>query len=186
MPSDLVAARRSRHRETGCGSDAAGSLEPLSGVVEVAGGGALGGVAPAAGSNVEVLVVALQRGEASAGVGSANLEQWPGQGRRLGLRARWRGSAGFGLVADAGGRVGDPALLVLDAPVDAEVVDRLSEVLGGGVDGRVVAGAAEGDVGELSAAPGGEDVGALEGGALGSVDREGIAVVEVVAVDAAR
>ena len=46
-----------------------------------------------------------------------------------------------------------------------------------------VAGSAEGDVGELSAAAGGEDVGAVVGGALGAVDGEGVAVVEVLGVD---
>ena len=87
-------------------------------------------------------------------------------------------------MADAGGGVGDPALVAVDAPVGLEVVDGLVEVVGGGVDRGVVAGAAEGDVGELAAAAGGEDVGSVVGGALGAVHGEGVAVVEVRGVEA--
>jgi hypothetical protein len=74
--------------------------------------------------------------------------------------------------------------MVFDAPVGVEVVDGLFEVVGGGVDAGLVAGSAEGDVGEFSSAAGGEDVGAVDGCALGSVDGEGVAVVEVVGVEA--
>ena len=75
-------------------------------------------------------------------------------------------------------------MVAVDAPVGLEVVDGLVEVVGGGVDGGVVAGSAEGDVGEFSAAAGGEDVGLVVGGSLGAVDGEGVAVVEVVGVEA--
>jgi len=42
------------------------------------------------------------------------------------------------------------------------------------------AGAAHGDVGEFPAAAVGEDVGAVNGGALGSVDGDGVRVVEAI------
>ena len=64
-----------------------------------------------------------------------------------------------------------------------EVVEGLVKVVGDGVDGGSVAGAGEGDVGEFSAAAFGEVVGAVAGGALGAVNREGVAVVEVFVVD---
>src|SRR5688572_16203191 len=72
--------------------------------------------------------------------------------------------------------VDDPLLLVLAAPVGAEVLDGLVEGVGRGVELGAVLGATAGDVGELSAAAVGEDVGALVGGALGAVDGEGVAV----------
>jgi hypothetical protein len=70
-------------------------------------------------------------------------------------------------------------LVAIDAPIILEVVDRLVEVVSGGVDGRVVPGSAEGDVGELPAPSGGEDVGSVVGGALCSVDGQCVGVVEV-------
>lgn len=51
------------------------------------------------------------------------------------------------------------------------------------MEGGTGSGSAEGDVGEFSAPTGGEDVGALVGGALGAVDGEGVAVVQVLGVD---
>jgi hypothetical protein len=54
----------------------------------------------------------------------------------------------------------------------------------GGVDDRVLPGSAHGDVGEFASASSGEDVDPVAGKSLDTVNREGIAVVEVVAVDA--
>jgi hypothetical protein len=68
------------------------------------------------------------------------------------------------------------------APVGLEVANGLVHVVCRGVDSRVLRGAAHG-VGQLSSAAGGEDVGAIVGGALGSVDGEGVAVVQVLGVD---
>src|SRR3546814_9903584 len=79
--------------------------------------------------------------------------------------------------------VGDPALAVLVGPVSLEVFDRLGVVVGDGVEGGAVTGAAHGDVSELSAAAGGVDVGPVVGRALGSVDGEGVGGVEVAVVD---
>lgn len=77
----------------------------------------------------------------------------------------------------------DPVLGSVGLPVEGEVLLELGEVVGHGVEGGGGAGAAEGDVGEFSSAAGGEDVGAIVGGALGAVDGEGVAVVQVLAVD---
>jgi hypothetical protein len=85
--------------------------------------------------------------------------------------------------SDPGGGVGDPALVVFDAPVGLEVVDGLGEIVGDGMDGGAVAGPAEGDVGELPTTTGGEVVRALVGGALGAVDGERVGIVEVPGVD---
>jgi len=87
------------------------------------------------------------------------------------------------VVPAEGGVVDDPALVAVVGPIEGEVLAELGEVVGDGVEGGAVAGPTEGDVGQLSAAAGGEDVGAVVGGALGSVDGEGVAVVEVRGVD---
>ena len=94
-----------------------------------------------------------------------------------------RARLGFQFVPGSGGRVDDPALVVRLSPVGVEVVDGLVEVVGGGVDAGLLASPAEGDVGELAASAAGEDVGAIDGGALGSMNRERVAVVEVLGVE---
>src|SRR3954469_25626495 len=78
-----------------------------------------------------------------------------------------------------GGGLGDPALVSVDGPVGLDVLDRLGRGVGDGVQGRALAGAAHGDVGEFASAAVGEHVGAVEGGALGAVHGGGVAVVEV-------
>src|SRR3546814_15655824 len=90
---------------------------------------------------------------------------------------------GDALLGAAGWGVGDPALAVLVGPVSLEVFDGLGVVVGDGVEGGAVTGAAHGDVAELSAAAVGVDVGPVVGCALGSVDGEGVGVVEVAVVD---
>ncbi len=74
-------------------------------------------------------------------------------------------------------------MVALGGPVVGDLLDGLVEVVGDGVDGRAVAGAGEGDIGKLSAAAFGQDVGAVGGGALFAVDSEGVAVVEVLVVE---
>jgi hypothetical protein len=49
-------------------------------------------------------------------------------------------------------------LLAGDPPVNLDVVHSLFQVVGGCVDGGVVAGSAHGDVGQLSSAAGSQDV----------------------------
>src|SRR5690349_1042392 len=90
---------------------------------------------------------------------------------------------GFGMLAGSGGGVGDPSSVGLGAPVGDEVGNGLLEVVGGRMDGRVLAGATERDVGEFAAAAGGEDVRPVTGGALRAVDGERVAVVEMLAVE---
>ena len=70
------------------------------------------------------------------------------------------------------------------APHSSVRIHRGGAVGCGGVDDRVLLGSAHGDVGELASASSGEDVGAITGEPLGAVNRDGVAVVEVVAVDA--
>lgn len=73
--------------------------------------------------------------------------------------------------------------MLLVPPGGVQVVDGLLEVVGGGVDGRAVAGPGEGDVGELATSAGSEDVGTVVGGALRAVDGDGVRVVEVGGVE---
>jgi hypothetical protein len=147
-------------------------------VVAFAGGGAGRGVGPAAGAGVEVVRVVDEHAEPFGRIQRGHLRTDHGVPLQTG-----RSGGRLGVVAGLRGGVGDPALVALRAPVGVEVVDGLFEVVSGRVDRGVVAGAAEGDVGEFAAAAGGEDVGAGVGGALGAVDGEGVALVEVVGVE---
>lgn len=141
----------------------------------------LGGVFPAASTSEQISEVTVEGGEVAVGRCLALLRC---RSRLLRFHSDRGHDRVWAAVRSAEGRgVGDPALVSVVGPVDGEVVAGLVEVVGDGVEGRACAGAAEGDVGELSSAASGEDVGAVAGGALGAVDGERVAVVEVVGVD---
>ena len=95
-------------------------------------------------------------------------------GRRGGFLFGGEGVGGRGAGVDG------PAGAALGGPVPAEVVDGLVEVVGDDVDGAALAGPAHRDVGEFPAAAVLEAVGDVDGGALGPVDGDGVAVVEPV------
>jgi hypothetical protein len=134
-------------------------------VVAISGVLSFGGVVPTAPPGEQVPEVVVEVAEAPVSGEAALL--WCGHR----VEGCWRGG------------VGDPALGLIVRPVDAEVVAGLIEVVGDGVEGGAGTGSAEGDVGQFPAAASGEDVGAVVGGALGAVDGEGVAVVQVIGVD---
>ncbi len=160
--------------EAGCFGAALRVSVGGAGLVELSGGVAFGGVAPPAGSSVQVGKVVVQLLEFELDVLA---------GGRRGDRGGWGEAVeslphrddvalqcllGVGLEAGFdGGGVGDPALVAGDSPVALQVINCLVEVVGGEVDGGVVPGAAHGHVAEFSAAASGEDVGLVVGGALG-------------------
>ena len=74
-------------------------------------------------------------------------------------------------------------MTTVGSPLHREVFDGLVEVVGDDVDVAGVAGAAHRDVGQLSPAAVGEDVGAVDGRSLHSVDRDGVGVVEAVVAE---
>jgi len=76
--------------------------------------------------------------------------------------------------------VEDPALSAFAGPLSSQVVGGLVGVVGDDVDVGGAGGAAEGDVGEFSAATVAEDVAGVRGGALGAVDGHGVGVVEAI------
>jgi hypothetical protein len=78
------------------------------------------------------------------------------------------------------GSVGDPLLAAFYAPACRKVVDRRVDVIGVGVDGGAVTGSGKRDVGELTATAIFEVVGRIDGGSLGAVDGDGVAVRETV------
>jgi hypothetical protein len=87
-----------------------------------------------------------------------------------------------GVDADGGG-AGDRLLVAVERPVVGDVLDGLGEIVGDSVDDAGAAGAGHGDVGEFAAAAFGEIVAAFGGGALFALHGEGVAVIEVFAVE---
>src|SRR5713101_6768259 len=142
-------------------------------------GGAGGSVLPASRSGVEVVVVVDEGTEPSSGIRRDRFRWQRHERLRFGHSAD-----GLRMAAHLGRSVVDPALVTGLAPVGVEVVDSLFEAVGGGVDVGVLSRTAEGDVGELSATAGGKDMCPVVRGALGSVDGEGVAVVEMFRVEA--